>query len=252
MSYHHRCLTVASHSRFARHPGRNEHNLGALQTRRHAACHVRCIPGNLRHIIFSHRTSSTSGRSAHTTLLVLMWPTSAATPGAPLMSNSASSLTAGFSLRRRESGCPIPPPAPRIATLVAWRVFLSAGNGPTTLQRGDRKTHVAGCGGEGPLGGDSVDGTRELASDKHDDGRFGGEMKWLCVLMCGRMSNHSEFGEEADERALLTPQAAASKTSPLESALPASLLAIHKPVLVEATRPAVILWRSADRAGRTS
>jgi len=50
----------------------------------------------------------------------LMCEISAATPGAPLISYSASSVTRGLSLRRRDSGWPMPPAAPRTATLVAW------------------------------------------------------------------------------------------------------------------------------------
>ena len=49
-----------------------------------------------------------------------MWLTSAATPGAPRISYKLSDVTSGLSLRRRERGWPMPPPAPRTATFV-WR-----------------------------------------------------------------------------------------------------------------------------------
>jgi len=65
-----------------------------------------------------------SAMSQRTVLLVLMCEMSAATPGAPLISYSASSLTRGFSLRRRESGWPMPPAAPRTATLEAYNIVV--------------------------------------------------------------------------------------------------------------------------------
>jgi len=45
-----------------------------------------------------------------------MWERSAATPGVFTMSNRASEVINGFIFRRRDSGWPIPPAAPRIAT----------------------------------------------------------------------------------------------------------------------------------------
>ena len=49
---------------------------------------------------------------------VSMWLISAATPGAPRMSYRLSEVTRGSALSKRERGWPIPPPAPRTATLL--------------------------------------------------------------------------------------------------------------------------------------
>ena len=64
---------------------------------------------------------------------VLQWLKSAATPGTPTTSYRASSPTSLFILRSSANGCPIPPAAPRSATLyclasivVAWRAALRA------------------------------------------------------------------------------------------------------------------------------
>lgn len=46
-----------------------------------------------------------------------MWLTSAATPGVLAISYSVSLETSGFSFMSRARGCPIPPAAPRTATL---------------------------------------------------------------------------------------------------------------------------------------
>ena len=49
-----------------------------------------------------------------------MWLRSAATPGVPTISYRASWEISGLCLSSRDMGCPIPPAAPRTATL-AWR-----------------------------------------------------------------------------------------------------------------------------------
>ena len=46
-------------------------------------------------------------------------------PGAPRISYSASSVTRGLSFINRDNGCPIPPPAPRIATLESYGYRLA-------------------------------------------------------------------------------------------------------------------------------
>ena len=69
------------------------------------------------------RHSVGAGRTRRGTLTspgVSMWLTSAATPGAPRMSYRLREVTRGSALSKRERGWPIPPPAPRTATLV-WR-----------------------------------------------------------------------------------------------------------------------------------
>ena len=54
---------------------------------------------------------------ALTSLGVSIWLTSAATPGAPRISYKLKDDTCGSVLSNSDSGCPIPPPAPRTATL---------------------------------------------------------------------------------------------------------------------------------------
>jgi hypothetical protein len=58
------------------------------------------------------------GIRQHTELSVSIWLISAATPGAPRISYKLREDTRGSTLRSKESGWPMPPPAPSTATLV--------------------------------------------------------------------------------------------------------------------------------------
>ena len=111
--------TITGHARLAGNTSGNEDDLGTLEGSLDAAVDLGSVASDLSHcqlptficplILYAE--------AKRTVLLVLTWPTSAATPGAPRMSKRESSVTRGLSLRRRDRGCPIPPPAPRTATL---------------------------------------------------------------------------------------------------------------------------------------
>ena len=56
--------------------------------------------------------------TVQTSLAESTWLTSAATPGAPRISYKLKAVTKGSCLSNSDKGWPIPPPAPRTATLV--------------------------------------------------------------------------------------------------------------------------------------
>lgn len=124
--FHRYCIasrTITGHARLAGNTGGNEDDLGTLEGSLDATVgRVGRVAGDLLQmlsisIVHVIHPSILRLIVRRTVLLVLTWPTSAATPGAPRISKRESSVTRGLSLRRRDRGCPIPPPAPRTATL---------------------------------------------------------------------------------------------------------------------------------------